>query len=97
VWVASLGDTPGWDIEDRRQRQRHVVYEIKETNGSQFPAFDITVNEWNAARSLGERYNLVLVTQCETSPKMQVINNPARLIGDGTLLLSPTVFRIALA
>lgn len=61
IWVADDGETPGWDIEDRRNEHQLVAYEIKSTCGQSFSAIDITANEWEAAKKLRARYNLVLV------------------------------------
>lgn len=95
VWVASQGFTPGWDIEDRRANPAPIVYEVKATNGPRFPCLEVTANEWDAAQRLRNRYNLVLVSGCESkNPKLQVINDPLTLVEKGSLDITATLFRI---
>ncbi len=94
VWVADLGETPGYDIEDRRQ-QLPIAYEVKGTTGSAFPAFDITANELLASQALGDRYFIVLVSGCMgDAPQFQLLQNPAQMLQDGALSKAPIAYRI---
>jgi hypothetical protein len=94
VHVAADGETPGWDIEDRRTK--HIVaYEVKGTSGAMFPSIQVTANEWKSAQKFGDRYNLVLVARCESkTPLIEVINDPWRQFSAGKLVAEPTEFRI---
>jgi hypothetical protein len=95
VWVARDGETPGFDIEDRRNKNQPIAYEIKGTVGSAFPSFEFTENEMRAAKALGERYVIVLVTGClGNAPVFERIANPAALFGTGVLEAMPSVYRI---
>lgn len=95
VWSAQLGEKPGYDIEDRREKGAVVGYEVKSTTGSAFSSFDLTENELRSAREMGERYVLVLVSNVETkSPKIQLLCNPAKMLDEGELNSRPVVFRI---
>lgn len=94
VWVAAEGQTPGYDIEDRRSRQV-VAYEIKGTRGAAFPSVEITANELMAAEALAARYNLVLISDCQgTRPIIEIIPNPASLLKAGALSSTPILFRL---
>lgn len=95
VWTAEEGATPGWDIEDQRDRQRCVAYEVKATNGKKLPAIEISANEWNAAATLRVRYNLVIVAECESNhPRIQIINDPWSLFEKNQLSAAPTAYRL---
>ena len=94
VWVANLGETPGYDIEDRRQLPP-LAYEVKGTTGSVFPSFDMTANELRAAEALRERYCLVLVSEClGERPTFDLLRDPAGLLLCGKLHKQPISFRI---
>jgi hypothetical protein len=95
VWVANEGETPGYDIEDRRESPP-IAYEVKGTTGSAFPPFDITANELASAEALGDRYFIVLVSGCMGStPKFDLIQNPALKLQTGLLQKAPVAFRIS--
>jgi hypothetical protein len=97
VWVAAQGDTPGYDIENRSNKKAVIGYEVKGTNGRCFPNIEITANELQAARDMGDRYVLVLVALVESSaPKVEFIKNPAKLIDSGSMLVEPTIYRLSL-
>jgi hypothetical protein len=96
VWVASLGETPGYDIEDRRDTGAVLGYEVKATNGTRFLDIELTANELRAAKLMGERYFLVLVAEAESqSPQIQLVRNPAKMIEQGLLWIEPAVFRLS--
>lgn len=95
VWVASLGETPGYDIEDRRNRDAPIGYEVKATNGPRFPAIELTENEICKAREMRERFVLVLVASVESKvPKIQFISNPAAKMDEGDFTCTPILFRL---
>jgi hypothetical protein len=94
VWVANQGETPGYDIEDRRE-SLPIGYEVKGTTGSTFPSFDITANELSASEALGDRFFIVLVSGCMGgAPRFQLIRNPAKMLRDGALSKAPIAYRI---
>jgi hypothetical protein len=95
VWVAREGETPGFDIEDRRDKSKPVAYEVKGTTGNAFLSFELTENEMRVAKALGERYVLVLVAGClGDAPVFEQIVNPAKLIANQTLRATPSSYRI---
>jgi hypothetical protein len=95
VWVANRGETPGYDIEDRRESPS-IAYEVKGTTGAAFPSFDITANELESAEALGDRYFIVLVSGCMgATPKFDLIQNPALKLQTGLLKKAPVAFRVS--
>lgn len=97
VWVAARGETPGYDIEDRSNKKAVVGYEVKATNGRRFPNIEITANELQAARDMGDRYALVLVALAESeAPLIEFIKNPAVLIDTGSMSIEPTIYKLSL-
>ena len=94
-WVAQKGETPGWDIEYLDAHGELTAIEVKGTGATAFTSVELTQNEWNAARKLGERYRLFLVTEClGISPKFQEIENPARLAAKGELNIVPVRWKL---
>lgn len=95
-WLSVEGDLPGYDLAYEHEGYQHAV-EVKGTTGRYFPAIELTVNEWRAAESLGDRFWLYLVTQCESSePCVQVIRNPAAILAEGLATLQPLLLRFEL-
>jgi hypothetical protein len=95
VWVADLGETPGYDIEDRRVTDACIGYEVKATLGSRFLDVEFTANELHAAKRMRDRYVLVLVADTESlSPRLQFIRNPGKLLDEGLLWIEPTAYRL---
>ncbi|SEP09077.1 protein of unknown function [Luteibacter sp. UNC138MFCol5.1] len=92
-WVASEGETPGWDIEYRDARGELVRVEVKSTTGDKFVSFEITANELAAAKSYGAQYHLYLVANCLSlnRRKLQVFMDPSKIF-DGMFL--PSVYRV---
>jgi len=94
VHVAALNLTPGWDIEDRRSNPK-IAYEVKATNGTQFPAIEVTANEWAAAKRLRKNYNLVLVAECESAvPQIRLLNDPWGMFEQEKLSATPVGYRL---
>ena len=68
---------------------------LKGTSGSQFPAIEVTANEWIAAEAHGNRYHLVLVADCESAtPRIALVKNPLAVASDGFFSATPICFRL---
>lgn len=94
-WVATEGETPGWDIEYTDPAGRLVAVEVKGTQGPLFPSVDVTKNEWDAARRLRDCFWLYLVANCiGTEPTVEAIRDPASLADTGAIDATPTQWRI---
>lgn len=95
VWVAQEGETPGFDIEDRRDPAHPVAYEVKGTVGGAFLNFELTQNEMRAAHALKDRYVIVLVSGClGRMPSFEQIVHPAALFTKRTMEAIPLTYRI---
>lgn len=95
AWVAKQGRTPGWDIEFTDAGGQHISVEVKGTTDDVFQSFEVTAHEWEAARTHGQHYWLVLVTSCaSTTPQVTVISSPYVLWERGELQIEPIVWRM---
>jgi hypothetical protein len=93
-WIAKEGGTPGWDLQYETPKGELIAIEVKGTTGARFANIELTVGEWTAAAALEERYWLYLVADCCTStPKIQRLQNPARLVHSGAASIIPIVYR----
>jgi Domain of unknown function (DUF3883) len=72
--------------------------EVKGTSGKVFPSIELTAAEWQAAEKGREKFWLFLVTEClGKHPKVQRVKDPVSLVHDGTLALSPVLWRLELS
>jgi hypothetical protein len=95
VWEADEGRKPGWDIQYEADGEV-IGIEVKGTTRSEFPAFEVSANEWEAAKKLRGRFRLVLVARCESDrPRIHVIEDPWRLTLEGDLEAAPLAWRVA--
>lgn len=93
-WNAAAGETPGWDIEYQSNGEL-IAIEVKATGGPAFPSFEVTANEWNAAKSRGASYYLMLVAHVTTkTPSIQIIRDPFALFTGGLLNAEAAVWRL---
>jgi len=96
-WPASRRESPGWDIE-YKENGCEVKVEVKGASASRLFNFEITGNEWEAARRAGQRFWLYLVANCRTkNPVIERIQGPMRMHTKGSIILRPTSFRAELA
>jgi hypothetical protein len=95
--VAGEGDTPGWDIEYLSEAGELNAVEVKATTASTFLNFQLTAGELSAAKDLGKKYWVYLVSDCLTTcPRLQVVNDPAALLAQGLLRAEPLSWNITL-
>ena len=93
-WVSEAGEHPGWDIEFRSSGQL-IAVEVKATGGPAFPSIEVTANEWVAAQTVGANYRLCLVAEVRgTTPRIQMIENPAAMVAAGTFGATPSGWRL---
>lgn len=96
-WVASEGETPGWDIEYKDRDGQLIAIEVKGTKGSTFANVEFTGNEWDAAKGMRDCYWIYLVADClEREPRIQAIKDPVGLEQSGQLSVTPLSWRIEL-
>jgi len=92
VHEAGIGNTPGWDISSFNKDGENILIEVKSTVGKAMKGFSLTVNEWNAARILEnrEKYYIYLILDAisEKGSRIEIIENPYKLIKSGILSVS---------
>ena len=88
---AAEGDTPGYDIS-YREAGKKIGVEVKGTGAESFGNFELTQGERETAEKMGARYRVWLVAGVRsTSPVMEVVRNPARMLEAGQLTSSPVL------
>jgi len=92
--VGSKGNNPGWDFQYKSAGQLHVI-EVKSSAAHAMTSVRLTVDEWQAAQQLGDRYSIYLVTRAlSKTPEIEILSNPAAAIDSGELDISPSAYRI---
>ena len=96
-WIAYEGGKPGWDIQFMDESGSIVAVEVKSTVSDRFSYFELTENEWNQAKKLGDHYWLALVAKVLTGdPKIQILENPISVVESGQAEINPTRYRFSL-
>jgi hypothetical protein len=94
-WHARDGELLGFDLS-YEDSGIHAV-EVKGTVGGVFPSVELTINEWNKAQEMRERFWLYLVADCDTQqPKLQIIRDPYAAFEAGSATVSPVIVRFEL-
>ena len=77
--------TPGWDITSYEASTGEPFFvEVKASQGATINEVILTPNEWEAAKRLGSRYHLYLVTNAlHAKPKLEIVRNPANIVEQG--------------
>lgn len=84
----------GYDILSYTIEGAEKFIEVKSTS-LDLDKFEITINEWNKARALGDKYWVYRVKQAlSASPKIEKINNPFLLFEDKKIILLPVAFQV---
>tara|TARA_Y100001970_G_C14188565_1_gene834020 strand:- start:415 stop:1650 length:1236 start_codon:yes stop_codon:yes gene_type:complete len=86
---------PGYDIQSFDEEGNEIYIEVKSTKSKKKDSFEISENEINAARELGDAYYIYQVTNALTNPKIStVIQNPIRFETLNKILVEPMVHRV---
>jgi hypothetical protein len=88
------GGGAAWDLEYLGDAGERVGVLVRGTRASRFEAVDVSASEWRAARRLGTRYWLFLVTDVDGEPRVSSIQNPAGQVQDRTIDAVPTGWRL---
>ena len=86
-FVKRYEETEGREIED--VSMYYTGYDLKSYHGDSFRAIEVkgksghgdvllTANEWKTAQNLGETYYLYIVENVSSSPKLRIIQDPAK-------------------
>ncbi|MCP4838004.1 MAG: DUF3883 domain-containing protein, partial [Planctomycetes bacterium] len=90
-WVAQEGEKPGYDIEYTNSAGDLIGVEVKGSISKNFSNFELTANEWSAAKQFGDRYALVLVANVDKSPRFECFWNPA---ADSSFSAEPSSYTV---
>ena len=79
--------TPGWDVTSFEVSGEERLIEVKASDSKELKDVELTVSEWNQAKSHEEsdRYCVYLVSEVFQSPGVQIVRNPAKLEAAGVL------------
>jgi hypothetical protein len=90
--------TPGWDITSFDADGQELLIEVKASEGSKISDVEVTINEWvQAERNSGNsRYRIYLVTNVFTKPVIEVVENPAKMVDEGSLTLKVVRYQLSL-
>lgn len=90
--------TPGWDITSFDADGQELLIEVKASEGSKISDVEVTINEWiQAERNVGNSsYRIYLVTNVFTKPVIEVVENPARMVDEGSLTLKVVRYQLSL-
>jgi hypothetical protein len=95
-WIAQQGETPGWDIEYQNADGAIIGVEVKGTSGAAFTSFELTANELYAAKLLGSRFLILLISDCLSKlPSVQMIKDIDAGISAGVYTMEPTGWKIS--
>lgn len=100
VQIISARDVgAGYDVESFSADSSKRYIEVKTTKAppTAFVAFELTENQVNKGRNLGDRYYLYIVFQAYGSnPKIWPIKNPMNIVDHG-IVLKPSSYRASIA
>jgi hypothetical protein len=85
----------GGNITSFDDKGEEIFIEVKASVGDTVLTANLTVNEWNAARTpaRSERYFIYLVTNAlSAKPSIERLPNPAALVGEGKITCEPIVY-----
>jgi hypothetical protein len=90
--------TPGWDITSFDADGQELLIEVKASEGSKISDVEVTINEWVQAErnSSNSRYRIYLVTNVFTKPVIEVVENPAKMVDEGSLTLKVVRYQLSL-
>jgi hypothetical protein len=92
-------DKIGWDITSYDEKGNEIYIEVKSSVTSKISAIEVTKNEYDVLNNLDykNKYFIYLVTNIfKECPGLEFIPNPSEKIKDGTLEVTPTVYRLGL-
>jgi hypothetical protein len=90
--------TPGWDITSFDADGQELLIEVKASEGAKISDVEVTINEWIQAEknSGNSRYRIYLVTNVFSKPIIEVVENPAKMVDQGTLTLKVVRYQLSL-
>lgn len=89
---------PGYDIKSYDKNGNKIYIEVKSTKTKRKEYFEISRNELDAAKRLGENYYIYHVTNALRSPKItNVICDPCKFSKEGHVTVEPMMYKFIFA
>lgn len=90
VHEEAVNSRPGWDISSFDSEGKAMQIEVKSSTGNTINNLILTANEWRAAIEHRDSYFLYLVTNLKPNkiPKIEIIQNPAKLFEEDEFVLN---------
>ncbi len=90
--------TPGWDITSYDLEGQEIFIEVKASEGKNIGDVELTINEWIQAGKCVDngKYVVYLVSDVFSSPVIEKVVNPAKLVSDGVLTLNIARYQLLL-
>jgi hypothetical protein len=89
IWCAQNPEDrkPGYDILSFNESGEEIYIEVKATEGKKITSVNLTFNEWKVATDSThrEKYFIYLVFEALTKPRIEVIENPCKMVDEGSL------------
>ena len=94
----SINRTPGWDVTSFDENGNEVFIEVKASEGAKISDVELTINEWIQAEKYAEteKYKIYLVSDVFSNPKIEIIDNPAKMVKSGLLTLNIARYQLML-
>lgn len=90
--------TPGWDITSFDDNGKKIYIEVKATVANSISSIQLTSNEWEVAAKPGisNRYQIYLVTNALTEPKVTILVDPHEYVRQNRLEVSVSTWLLDL-
>jgi len=89
---------PGYDVLSFNDTGEEIYIEVKGTEGKKMTSVSLTSHEWEVANSSFHKSNyfIYLVFEALTKPKIEIIQNPVKLVDDGSLEIKISDYELRL-
>ena len=91
---SAVGETPGYDLSFQDGLGDIIRVEVKGTKNPTMIAFDLTRNEWKAAKKFRGSYRVWMVTDVPRNPKIHKLDDPYGKWEDGDIGIEPTAYEV---
>ena len=86
---------PGYDIKSFNEDGEEIFIEVKSTVSKGKDYFEISDNEWLAAKSLEGSYFIYQVTDALANPKISaIVRNPMKYVEHNKILLESWIYKM---
>ncbi|MBI4322281.1 MAG: DUF3883 domain-containing protein [Chloroflexi bacterium] len=92
-WISQESTTAGYDVLSFEASGEPKFIEVKSTSGTG-RSFDMSENEWEAAKVYGSSYYVYRVTSVVSTPDVSEFPDPWALLEEGKLKRTPLTWRV---